>query len=399
MGRRVGRSVAELTARRVAAINKPGHYADGGNLYLQVSQSEEGKVSKSWVFRYKRHGKAREMGLGSLHTVSLARAREDAQRYRLMLRDGLDPIDQRKADRAARAGIPTFWEAAQAFIAEHKAAWKNEKHAAQWTSTLEAYAKPEIGAKLVSEVTTDDVLAILKPIWSTKTETATRVRQRLEVVLDAAKVKGQLKSDNPARWKGHLDKLLPKATKVHTVKHFPALPFKQLPAFMKLLAKQTGTAARALEFLILTASRTNMVTQANRSELAKSGHLWTVPAERMKAKREHVIPLPRQAWCLVQALPEDGEPLFAGDRKPYLSNGAMDALLERMGYAHVTVHGFRSTFRDWAAETTGHPSEVVEMALAHTIKDKAEAAYRRGDLLAKRRKLMQEWADYCWPKQ
>lgn len=394
----MGRQLGILTPRKVATVTEPGRYADGGNLYLQVTRSKaNGTISKSWTFRYVQDGKNREMGLGVFPTVSLALARDDAQRYRLMVRNGIFPMEQREADKAARAGIPTFWDAALDYIEQHKAGWKNAKHAAQWKSTLATYAQPEIGDRLVSEVTTQEVLAILQPIWKSKTETASRVRQRMELVLDAAKAKGQLKGDNPARWKGHLDNLLPKPTKVHTVKHFPALPFKQLPGFMKLVAKQTGTAARALEFLILTASRTNMVTGANRSELEKSGHLWTVPASRMKAKREHVVPLPKQAWCIVQALPEDGEPLFAGDRNPYISNGAMDALLERMSYSHVTVHGFRSTFRDWAAETTSHPAEVVEMALAHTIKDKAEAAYRRGALLAKRKKLMQAWADYCKP--
>ncbi|MFD0738218.1 tyrosine-type recombinase/integrase [Lysobacter koreensis] len=383
----MARPINRLTARG-AATAKPGKHADGGGLWLQVTATG----ARAWVFRYALAGQERFMGLGPLHTVSLARAREDALAARLELRNGLDPLEQRKAKLAARAGIPTFKAAAADFIAENRSGWKNPKHADQWENTLATYAEPIIGSKPVNAITTEDVLEVLRPIWTTKTETASRVRQRIESVLDAARVKGLREGENPARWRGHLAKLLPKPTAVRQVKHFAALPYAEMPAFVAKLRGESGTAARALEFLILTAARTNMVTKAQRREVV--GDKWLVPRDRMKARRPHVVPLPDRAVEILDAQPA-GDWLFPGDRnKPHLSNAAMDALLERMGFGHVTVHGFRSSFKDWASETTTFPNEVSEAALAHVIKDKAEAAYRRGALLEKRRELMDAWAAY-----
>ena len=394
MGRDVGmaRALNRLSARRVATVTEAGYHADGGGLYLQVTASG----SKSWIFRYTRAGKTRDMGFGPLHVVGLAEARTAAAEARRALLDGLDPLDARKAAHAARAGIPTFAEAAAEYIAHQRSTWTNPKHADQWTNTLETYAEPTIGAKPVDSVNTDDVLAVLRPIWEAKTETATRVRQRIEAVLDAQYAKRHWDKRNPARWKGHLDKLLPKPSRVRKVRHFPALPYGEAPAFMVKLRAETGIAARALEFLILTSARTNMVTQAQRKEI--KGSVWTVPAERMKGKIEHKAPLSASAHALLDGLPKiaGSDYLFHGDRrlKAHLSNGAMDVLLERMGYAHITVHGFRSTFKDWATEQTDFANEVSEAALAHVVEDKTEAAYRRGALLDKRRKLMEAWAAY-----
>lgn len=387
----MARQLNRLTARAVSAA-KPGKHADGGGLWLQVTPAGV----KSWVFRYTRAGVERFMGLGPVHTVGLAQARESAQAARVALQAGQDPIDARAAAQAATQGIPTFWDAAVDYIAEQTPGWTNPKHASQWTNTLETYAKPTIGALRVDAIETEHVLEVLRPIWKTKTETATRVRQRIEAVLDAASAKKQRPGDNPARWRGHLAKLLPKPSKVRKVEHFAAMPYSDAPAFMVALRAEAGIAPKALEFLILTAARTNMVTKAWRSEIR--GDTWHVPAERMKGRAHgFAVPLSGAALAVAKATPtEKGAGLFPGGRgdRAHLSNAAMDALLERMKLDAYTVHGFRSTFRDWAAETTAFPNEVIEMALAHSIKDKTEAAYRRGDLLAKRRELMEAWATY-----
>lgn len=386
----MARQLNRLTARAVQTA-KPGKYADGGGLWLQVTPAGV----KSWVFRFARGGAERFMGLGPVHAVSLAQARSKAQDARATLAAGRDPLAARAVAQEAAAAIPTFWDAAVDYIAEQRPAWTNPKHADQWTNTLLTYAKPTIGALRIDEIETEHVLQVLRPIWATKTETATRVRQRIEAILDAAAAKKQRPGENPARWRGHLAKLLPKPSKVRTVQHFAALPYAEAPAFMAQLREQSGTAARALQFLILTAARTSMVTGAWRAEV--KGKDWHVPAGRMKAGRAFTVPLSQAALDVIAAQPtEKGLGLFPGDRgsKPHLSNAAMDALLERMGFDAYTVHGFRSTFRDWAAETTSFPNEVIEMALAHVIKDKTEAAYRRGDLLAKRRELMEAWAGF-----
>lgn len=386
----MARAVNRLSARAVATLTKPGYHPDGAGLYLQVTAAG----AKSWIYRYTIAGRAREMGLGGLLTVSLAEARQTAHKARQALLAGLDPISERDAQRLARAGVPKFSTTAAEYIAAHSPGWRNDKHAAQWTSTLNTYASPVIGERPVDQISTDDILRILSPIWTEKTETATRVRQRIEQVIDWSTAKKLRTGENPARWRGHLDKLLPKPTKVRKVQHFAAMPYDQLPAFMADLAQRKGTAARALEFTILTASRTSMTIGAAASE--DDGDLWRIPAARMKADREHLVPIVPRVRTLLDALPKSAY-LFAGSDRPQLSSAAMDALMKRMKRSEYTVHGFRSSFKDWAAEKTNHPNIVSEAALSHSIGDKAEAAYRRGHLLEKRRELMQEWADYLYP--
>ena len=341
------------------------------------------------------------MGLGPVHTIGLAEARARALDCRRLLLDGIDPIDSRNAERAAervaRADELTFQHCAEKYIEAHRAGWKNAKHADQWSNTLATYAYPVFDALPISAIDTTLVMKVLEPIWTTKTETASRIRGRIESVLDWAAVRGYHFGENPARLKGHLDALLPKRSRVQKVKHHPALPHGDLAAFMQKLRAEDGTAARALEFLILTATRTNEVIGATWQEFDLDERVWTIPAERMKMGKEHRIPLAARAIVLMKSQQEvrRGDYVFPGarDNKP-LSNMAMLQLLERMNRDDITVHGFRSTFRDWAGETTHYPREVCEAALAHGIKDKAEAAYARGDLFAKRAALMQDWADF-----
>lgn len=384
-----GRVINRLSARSVAVLQAPGYYADGAGLYLRIGAGG----TKSWVYRFRRHGKLREMGLGSVIAVGLASARESAAQARECVAKGQDPIEARRAARAANDSVTAFGSAAKTYIKDHTKEWKNGKHAGQWTYTLETYAQPVIGKLPVDKITTDDVLRVLKPIWSDKTETATRVRQRIETVLDAEYARLHIERPNPARWRGHLDKLLPKPRKLTKVEHFPALPYPEARGFMVALRDQFGMAARALEFLVLTACRSSEVRGATRSEVR--GDTWTIPKERMKGGVAHTVPLSAAALQVLAACPTRGMLFpyeFTGKR---LSENAFRALLIRMGYGHVTAHGFRSSFRDWAAEETDTPNEVVEMALAHAIQNKAEAAYRRGELLKKRRKLMEAWAAYC----
>ena len=392
------RRLHKLTDRQVRATKEPGHYADGGGLYLQVSEAG----TKSWVFRFTKLGKAREMGLGPASMVTLAEARDKAQECRKAILDGRDPIEERKAqrvqERAQVVKTMTFKECAQAYIAAHRAGWKNAKHADQWANTLEAYAYREFGSLNVAHIDTGLVLKVLEPIWSTKTETASRVRGRIESVLDWATVRGYRLGDNPARWRGHLDKLLPKPSKVAKTENHPALPYTQIANFMKSLRAEPGISARALEFIILTAARTSEAINADWSEIDFDAKTWVVPAERMKSGREHRVPLSPRAVKVLRQMHElqtEGYVFPGGKEGKPLSNMACLQLLERMGRSDITVHGFRSTFRDWAAEQTNFPREVAEMALAHTIKDAVEAAYRRGDLYEKRVKLMSAWADYC----
>lgn len=385
----MARGFHRLSARAVATLSEPGYYPDGAGLYLRIGAAG----TKSWVYRFRRHGKLREMGLGSVIAVGLASARERAAQARASLAKGEDPIEARRAARAASDGIPPFTAAATAYVEGHTKGWKNAKHAAQWTSTLATYAGPVIGKIPVDRVTTDDVLRVLKPIWAAKTETATRVRQRIETVLDAEYARLHIERPNPARWRGHLDKLLPKPRKLTEVEHFPALPYAEVPGFMAALRDQFGMTARALEFLILTACRSNEVRGAVRSEV--HGDTWTIPKERMKGGVAHSVPLSAAALAVLTACPVRGMLFpyeFTGRQ---LSENAFRALLIRMGYGHVTAHGFRSSFRDWGGEETDTPNEVLEMALAHTIPNKAEAAYRRGELLKKRRTLMEAWAAHC----
>ena len=378
-----------------------GSHSDGGNLYLLVRGA-----SRSWVFRYTSplDGKRRNMGLGGLDSVSLARARELARENRSLVKDRLDPVDPlaaaeaRKTARAKAARVgKTFEECAEIYIDLHRVAWENAKHVRQWQNTLSKYVYPQIGDMPVSDVDTADVIACLEPIWTEKTETAKRVQGRVERILDWAIASGYRQGANPAQWRGHLNKLLPAPSKVSKVKHYPALPYEDAGHFLSQLSKMVGIAPRALEFTILTAARSGEVRGAIWDEIDLDRKLWTVPAARMKARRMHEVPLSSAAILLLQALPRmDTSYVFPGARigRP-ISDMSMSKVIRRMGDDVSTVHGFRSTFRDWAAETTAYTREVVEMALAHSVADKTEAAYRRGNLLSKRTLLMQEWADYC----
>jgi integrase len=375
-------------------------HADGAGLYLQVTSAG----AKSWVYRFSLRGKAREMGLGSLSAVSLADARTKAAECRSLRQEGIDPIAARDARRAQaaldEAKAITFKEAAERYIKAHRAGWKNPKHAQQWGNTLASYAYPIIGPLSVQAIDTALVCKVLEPIWQTKTETASRLRGRIEVILDWAKARGLRQGDNPARWRGHLQFEFAPKSKISPVQHHAALPYAELPDFMVKLREQEGIGARALEFAILTVARTEEVIEATTSEIDGTAKVWTVPAERMKAGKEHRVPLLPRALAIVRdatALKTGtGALMFSGRKEGMpMSNMTMAGVLKRMGHGDITVHGFRSTFRDWAAERTNFPNEVIEMALAHSVGDKVEAAYRRGDLFEKRRRLMAEWASYC----
>ncbi len=397
MGRNMGtRQLNRLSAKTVALKKDPGLYCDGGGLYLQVAPS-----GKSWVYRFRSPvtRKQRDMGLGPLHSVGLSEAREKAAVQRTAVLAGLDPIAVREEESRRReleaARVVTFSRSAASYIESHRFGWRNAKHADQWTNTLKTYAAPVIGSLPVQDVDTGLVLKILEPIWSEKPETATRLRGRIESILDWAKVRGYRSGENPARWKGHLNQLLPVLSKKDRVTHHKAMPFPEVGAFISTVRELAAVSARCLEFTVLTAARTNEAIQAKPEEFDLDNATWTIPASRMKAKREHRVPLcPRAVEIVREMLALEKDYIFPGGRKgTALSNMAMLSLLERMKVS-VTVHGFRSSFRDWAAERTSFPHEVCEMALAHTIGNAAEAAYRRGDLFEKRRKLMESWADF-----
>lgn len=395
----MGRTIGKLSALAVARTTKPGYHHDGGGLYLQVTASG----AKSWVFRFKSPvtGKMCEMGLGAFASVPLIRSRALAASSREAVAAGRDPKLERDAARAAAraqtASARTFAQCSAAYIDAHRAGWRNDKHAGQWASTLATYADPVFGTLPVQEINTAMVLRVLEPIWRTKPETASRLRGRIESVLAWATTHGYRRGDNPASWRGHLDNLLPARTAVRAVEHHAALPYAQMREFIADLRTRDGMAARALGFAILTAARSGEVRGATWDEIDLPGKTWTVPASRMKARREHRVPLSDEAVALLSALPRmtDTNLVFPAPRGGPLSDMTLTAVLRRMGRADVTCHGFRSTFRDWAGETTAFPREVIEHALAHQLKDKAEAAYQRGDLLAKRALLMQAWADYC----
>jgi integrase len=384
--------INRLKPLTIAQQRTPGRFADGGGLYLTVSKTG----AKAWVFLYMRDGKRRELGLGAIADVPVTEARSKAATLRAVLDKGGDPQAERDRQRAEVAPPRTFKEAAEDYIADNRAGWKNEKHAAQWTATLTTYAYPEIGKLAVSAVDVPDVLKVLKPIWATKPETASRVRGRIEAVLDYAKVQKWRSGENPARWKGTLDHLLPARNKVRRVEHHDAMPYADVPAFMAALAEQGGNAARTLRFTILTAARTGEVTGARWPETDSEAAVWTVPADRMKVGREHRVPLSAPALDILRDMPRTGDHVFPGiKRGEPLSNMAMLMLLRRMKVEDATVHGFRSAFRDWAAEQTGFPREVIEAALAHANGDKVEAAYLRTDHFEKRRLLMEEWGRFC----
>jgi integrase len=343
----------------------------------------------------------REMGLGGYPDVTLAQARETARETRQAVADGRDPVAERASARnaliAARGMAITFDEATSKFLQSKSPEWSNPKHVAQWEATLTTYASPIIGNLQVRDVALGHVTKILSPIWTTKTETASRLRGRIEKVLDWATVHGYREGENPARWKGHLDKLFPKPSKTKKVKHHAALPYGEVSAFIGDLQEREGIAARALEVLILTACRSNEVRGATWDEFDLDNKVWVIPESRMKAKKEHRVPLSDRVIEIIKALPrlERNELVFAAPRGGVLSDMTLGAVLKRMGRADLTAHGFRSTFRDWAGETTAYPREVIEHALAHQLKDKAEAAYARGTLFEKRRGLMEDWAKHC----
>ncbi|HUX30534.1 MAG TPA: integrase arm-type DNA-binding domain-containing protein [Thiobacillus sp.] len=394
----MGKKAKELSALEVNRLSKAGMYFVGGvaGLALQVS----GAGARSWILRKMIAGKRRDMGLGGFPDVTLAGAREKARQVRELVDQGIDPIEDRRAKRATlaaeRAKAMTFSQCVTAYLDAHGDSWKNAKHRQQWANTLDTYANPIIGNLNVSAVDTGLVLKVLEPIWKTKTETASRLRGRIENILSWATVRGYRQGENPARWKGHLDKLLAARSKIQQVTHHAALPYAELGSFMADLAKMDGMGARALEFAILCASRSGEVRGATWNEIDLNAGVWIIPAERMKAKREHRVPLSSKAVSLLNTLPRlDGTELVFPGTSGQLSNMSLTAVLRRMNRGDLTAHGFRSTFRDWAAEQTAYPSEVVEMALAHTIANKVEAAYRRGDLFDKRRRLMDDWAKYC----
>jgi integrase len=384
------RALNKLSATQAAKITKPGRHSDGGGLYLFIDQHGR----RRWIFMYMRDGKRTELGLGGGRDLSLANARAEAAKLREILTMRGDP----KAERAKDERIPTFGECADAYVEAMKPSWRNAKHAAQWTMTLTKYAKPIRGMP-VNAIGTQNVLDVLQGLWKRTPETAERLRGRIENVLDAAKAKGHRYGENPARWRGHLDQLLPKRQRLSRG-HHAALPYDAMPDFMADLRGRSAIAARALEFTILNAARSGEVLGAEWDEIDTEKKVWTIPAERMKAGREHRVPLSPRAMEIVEAMAKLGTEgyLFPGPKpKKPLSSMAMSMLLRRMK-AEITVHGFRSTFRDWASETTGFPHEVCEMALAHTIGNKAEAAYRSGDLFDKRRRLKEAWAAYCAKK-
>ena len=389
------------SARSVETVTEVGYHRCDRGLYLQVA----GGGTKSWLFRYKSPvtAKQREMGLGSLNLVPLAAARDIAVECRRQVLSGLDPLEERTRNKRTRhleqARSITFQEAAELCIASKTPEWKNAKHAQQWTNTLTTYAYPVFGTLSVSDLDTDLVLKAIEPIWISKAETASRVRQRIETVWDWARARKYVEGENPARLRGHLDKILAKTAKVKRVKHHAAVPYKQIATFITKLRDRKGSSALAMEFMILTAARTGEVRGAKWQEIDLTTKVWTIPAGRMKAGKEHRVPLCDRALQILNSMTSNRNPdefVFPGWRAGTgLSDGAMLALLRKMDVGPYTPHGFRSTFRDWAAEEAHQFSnETVELALAHTIKNKAEAAYRRGDQLERRRELMTAWNDY-----
>jgi integrase len=393
----------ELSDLQVRRLTRPGLHAVGGvtGLHLQVAQYRPGaEPARTWVLRIKVGSKRRDMGLGGYPSVTLSQARDSARTARELVSRGIDPILQRQQAKSAlaaqQAAEKTFAECVREYIKAKSPEWSDKKHAQQWTNTLDAYAIPVLGPMLVRDIGLPQVLKVLEPIWTTKTETATRVRSRIESVLNWATVRGYRTGENPARWRGHLEVSLPKPSKISKVEHHKALPMDAVPAFLAALREQTGIGARALEFAILTAARSGEVRGATWDEIDLQAAVWTVPAARMKAGKEHRVALSNAAVKLLEGLTriEDCELLFPSSKKTPLSDMTLTAVMRRMKVDAVP-HGFRSSFKDWATERTGYPREAVEMALAHAIGDKVEAAYRRGDLFEKRRRLMADWAKFC----
>lgn len=391
---RLARELGDLAVRRLDA---PGMYFVGGVNGLALHITPTG--ARSWLLRVMIAGRRREMGLGSYPSVTLSRARDLARDARALIQKGVDPIDQQRAAqsalRAAVASALTFRQCAERYVAAHEAGWKNAKHGQQWVNTLTQYAYPVMGELLVRDVALAHVLQVLEPVWATKNETASRLRGRIELVLDWATARSMREGPNPARWRGHLDKLLAKPSKVKQTVHHAALPMGEVGAFMARLREVEGMGARALEFAILTAARSGEVRGATWAEVDLDAKLWTVPASRMKAGKEHRVPLSAAALALLKRLPrmDKVDLMFPSPKGGALSDMTLTAVMRRMK-ANAVPHGFRSTFRDWAAERTNYPREAAEMALAHAVGDKVEAAYRRGDLFEKRKRLMADWAAF-----
>ena len=387
-----------LSAAKVKNLKIPGDYLDGRGLYLQVRS----ELSKSWLLKYSMEKRAREMGLGPAADIPLATARDIRDRHRALLKQGIDPLEHKQAEKSAkaleRAKAITFKDACARYIAANRSGWRNVKHAAQWEATLKAYAYPTIGALPVQAIDTALVMAVLDPIWSTKPETASRVRGRIDSVISAAKARGEFKGENPATWKGHLDNLLPKTSKVSKVKNHAALPYAALPTFMMDLRQREGIAAAALEFLILTAARTGEVLGATWDEMDLRKSVWTIPGERMKNGKGHQVPLSAPAVAVLERMSKvtnGGNYVFFGQSSGRsLSNMALLVLLRRMKRTDITSHGFRSTFRDWAAER-GYQDPVAEAALAHSVPDAVVAAYKRTTFFELRKKMMDDWATFA----
>ncbi len=404
----MARQIGKLTALQVTKLSKPGLYGDGGGLTLQITKTG----AKSWLFRFMREGKPYGMGLGATHTISLMEARQKALDARKLLADGINPLTAKKQSRIAaaleNAKMMTFDQCAEAYIAAHRASWKNAKHVDQWTNTLATYASPVFGQLPVAAIDTGLVVKCLAPIWENKTETASRLRGRIESVLGWATTSGYRTGENPARWKGHLDNLLATISKASRTKHHPSLPWQDIGRFMVALRAREGSAAKAVEFAVLTACRSGEVRGAQWSEFDLAERIWTIPAARMKARREHQVPLSDAALKLLESLPKGNDLVFAGRKNQVLSDMSLTAVIRRMNDEvkpiwvaatgeGITVHGFRSTFRMWVAETTAYPREVAEHALAHQLPDLVERAYQRGTQFAKRVALMAEWGAYCTP--
>ncbi|MDB5929138.1 MAG: integrase family protein [Polaromonas sp.] len=401
------RQIGKLTALQVTKLTKPGLYGDGGGLTLQITKAGV----KSWLFRFMREGKAYGMGLGATHTFSLAEARQKALAARKLLADGLNPLTEKKQKLLVmaleRARMMSFDQCSKAYIEAHKTSWKNAKHLDQWTNTLATYASPVFGHLPVAEIDTALVVKCLGPIWQTKTETASRLRGRIESVLGWATTSGYRTGENPARWKGHLENLLANISKTSRTKNHPSIPWQRIGDFMAALKAREGNASRAMALTILTACRSGEVRGAQWSEFDFKEKVWTIPASRMKAHREHQVPLSEAALALLASMPHSGKFVFPGTKGQPLSDMSLTAVIRRMNSEGskpvwvdaagegITVHGFRSTFRMWTAETTAYPREVAEHALAHKLPDAVERAYQRGTQFLKRQALMAEWGVYC----
>jgi integrase len=404
------RGLGKLTVKGLEKLTEPGRYGDGAGLWLQIRKPDAGRkegraeAGRSWLFRYARLGRQRQMGLGPYPDVGLAEARDRATQARRLLRLGSDPIgakQARAAEAAVQAATMTFKAVAELYLTAHEGTWRNAKHRYQWRQTLESYVYPVMGGIPVAAVEIGAVMKVIEPLWTTKPETAARVRGRVETIIDYATARGWRTGENPARWRGHVENLLPARSKVAAVVHHAALPWAEMGAFMAALVQQGGTAALALRFTILTAARTTEAIEARWQEIDMDHATWTVPGQRMKAGREHRVPLSDAAIDVLHTLlpgrsATGGGFVFSGQRPGTpLSNMAMTALLRRMGRGAITVHGFRSTFRQWAGDNPLVAREVAEAALAHALKDKTEAAYARGDLFDRRRVLMEKWAEFC----